>query len=73
MGFFATFWTWLNAQLAAYVGDNAARLAGALAPAIGALAVIYVMVWGYLQLSGKINEPFTDGLRRIALLAAVMG
>ena len=73
MGIFATFWNWLNAQLAAYVGDNAARLASALEPAIGALAVIYVMVWGYLQLGGKIREPITDGLRRIALLAAVLG
>jgi type IV secretion system protein VirB6 len=73
MGIFATFWNWLNAQLAAYVGDNAARLARALEPAIGALAVIYVMVWGYLQLGGKIREPITDGLRRIALLAAVLG
>lgn len=73
MGFFTTFWTWLNAQLAAYVGDNSARLASALEPAIGAFAVIYVMVWGYLHLCGRISEPVTDGLRRIALLAVVMG
>ena len=73
MGFFATFWTWLNAQLAAYVGDNAARVAGALEPAVGALAVIYVMAWGYLHLCGKISEPVTDGLRRIVLLAVVLG
>ncbi len=25
MGFFATFWTWLNGQLASYIGDNTAR------------------------------------------------
>ena len=34
MGFFATFWTWLNGQLATYIGDNTARLAGVLEPAV---------------------------------------
>ena len=28
MGFFATFWVWLNGQLARYIGNNTARLAG---------------------------------------------
>ena len=58
MGFFATFWTWLNGQLATYIGDNTARLAGALEPAVVTLATIYVMAWGYLHLVGKIDEPF---------------
>ena len=50
MGFFATFSTWLNGLLAAYIGDNTAKIAALLSPAIAVLAVIYVMVWGYLQL-----------------------
>jgi type IV secretion system protein VirB6 len=40
MGFFATFWTWLNAQVATYVGDNTARLAAALEPAAVTLATV---------------------------------
>ncbi|HUY83702.1 MAG TPA: type IV secretion system protein [Steroidobacteraceae bacterium] len=73
MGFFATFWTWLNGQLAAYIGDNTARLAGVLEPTIVTLGTLYVMGWGYLQLTGKIAEPFIDGLKRIVLLAIVFG
>ncbi len=73
MGFFATFWSWLNGQLATYIGDNTARLAGALEPAVVTLATVYVMAWGYLHLMGKIDEPFVVGLRRIALLALVFG
>ena len=73
MGFFATFWSWLNGQLAGYIGDNTARLAGILEPAVVTLATIYVMVWGYLHLMGKINEPIDAGLRRIALIALVLG
>jgi type IV secretion system protein VirB6 len=73
MGFFATFWSWLNGQLAAYIGDNTARLASVLEPAVLTLATIYVMAWGYLHLMGKITEPFEAGLRRIALIALVLG
>jgi type IV secretion system protein VirB6 len=73
MGFFATFWSWLNGQLATYIGDNTARLAAALEPAVVTMATIYVMAWGYLHLTGKIAEPFEAGLKRIALIALVLG
>jgi type IV secretion system protein VirB6 len=72
MGFFETFWSWLNTQLAGYIGDNTMRLATTLEPMVVALATIYVMVWGYLQLTGKIDEPFVTGLKRIILLAVVL-
>jgi type IV secretion system protein VirB6 len=73
MGFFATFWSWLNSQLATYIGNNTARLAGVLEPTIVTLAVLYVMVWGYLQLTGQIEEPLVTGVKRIVTLAVVLG
>jgi type IV secretion system protein VirB6 len=73
MGFFATFWAWLNAHLATYIGDNTARLAAALEPAVVTLATIYVMAWGYLQLTGRTEEPVLNGLRRIATVALILG
>ncbi len=73
MGFFATFWAWLNGQLATYIGDNTARLAGVLEPAVVTLATVYVMVWGYLHLTGRIDEPVATGLKRIATLAIILG
>ncbi|HUN25448.1 MAG TPA: type IV secretion system protein [Steroidobacteraceae bacterium] len=73
MGFFATFWNWLNAQLADYIGDKTAQLAQILEPTFVALATIYVMAWGYLQLTGRIEEPFVTGLKRIVVLAVVLG
>jgi len=42
-------------------------------PAIVTLATIYVMVWGYLQLTGQIQEPLIGGIKRIATLAIVLG
>jgi type IV secretion system protein VirB6 len=73
MRFFATFWAWLNGQLATYIGDNTARLAGVLEPAVVTLATIYVMAWGYLHLTGKVDEPLIAGLKRIAILAVIFG
>jgi type IV secretion system protein VirB6 len=73
VGFFATFWSWLQGQLNTYIGTNSALLATTLEPAIVTLATLYVMVWGYLQLSGRIEEPLGAGLRRLVLLAVVLG
>ena len=73
MGFFATFNAWLNGILTNYIGNTTARIAMLLAPAVVTLAVLYVMVWGYLQLTGRIEEPFVAGLKRIILLVVVLG
>ncbi len=73
MGFFQTFWTWLNRELASYIGTTTAQMASILEPAIVTFAIIYVMVWGYMQLTGKIDEPLVAGLKRIITLAVVLG
>ncbi len=73
MGFFATFWNWLNGQLSTYIGSNTARLAAALEPAAVTLGTLYVMAWGYLHLTGQLEEPFVAGLKRIIMLAVIFG
>ncbi|MBV9695594.1 MAG: type IV secretion system protein [Gammaproteobacteria bacterium] len=73
MGFFATFWSWLNGQLGTYIGTETARVAAALEPAVVTLATVYVMLWGFLQLTGRIEEPLLTGLKRIVTLAIVLG
>jgi type IV secretion system protein VirB6 len=37
------------------------------------LATVYVMVWGYLHLTGGIEEPLLTGVKRIVMLALVLG
>jgi type IV secretion system protein VirB6 len=73
VGFFATFWSWLSAQLTNYIGTNTALVASTLEPAIVTVATVYVMVWGYLQLTGRIEEPVIAGLKRLVTLAVVLG
>jgi type IV secretion system protein VirB6 len=73
MGFFTEFNQWLNTQLATYIADNTARIANLLQPAIMALGVLYVAVWGYLQLMGKVEEPFLEGAKRLMTLGVILG
>ena len=73
MGFFAQFDLWLTNLLATYIGDNTARIAALLEPAIVSLGIFYVALWGYLQLSGKVDEPFIVGVKRLLTLAIVLG
>jgi type IV secretion system protein VirB6 len=70
---FAQFWQWLSDLLADYVSEHVAATAAAIEPAAVSLAVIYVMVWGYLHLKGSIEEPIIAGAMRIARLAVVFG
>ena len=73
MGFFAEFNAWLNGILSTYIATNTARIATLLEPTIVTLAVLYVMVWGYLHLMGQVEEPFTTGIKRIVVLVVVLG
>src|SRR5487761_890780 len=73
MGFFAEFSAWLNGILSTYITDNTQRIAALLEPAIVTIGVLYVMIWGVLQLTGKVEEPLMTGLKRIAILALIFG
>jgi type IV secretion system protein VirB6 len=73
MGFFAEFNTWLNGVLAQYIAGNTAAIARILEPAVVTLGIFYVVIWGYLQLIGKIEEPFTEGVKRLLTLALILG
>jgi len=73
MGFFVEFNAWLTRLLAAYIGDNTVRIAAVLEPAIVTMAILYVVIWGYLHLVGKIEEPFITGVKRLVVLAVILG
>ena len=70
---FQTFWTWLSARLATYISVHLAMTAAAIEPAAVTIAVIYVMVWGYLQLRGQVEQPLLEGAVRMLTLVAVFG
>ncbi|MCJ7453325.1 MAG: type IV secretion system protein, partial [Steroidobacteraceae bacterium] len=70
---FTTFWQWLTVTLNAYVAQNVVAMAQAIEPTAVTLAVVYVMVWGFLQMKGSVQEPVLSGVLRIVRLAVVFG
>jgi len=70
---FSTFWTWLTARLASYISVHVATMAASIEPVAATVAVIYVMVWGYLQLRGQIDEPIVNAAVRLLTLVVVFG
>ncbi len=70
---FQTFWTWLTARLTAYISVHTAATAAAIEPAAVTVAVVYVMVWGYLHLRGKVDEPIVTAAVRLLSIVAVFG
>jgi type IV secretion system protein VirB6 len=73
MGLFAQFFAWLQGQLSAYVSTNVAAVAAAIEPAAFTLATVYVMMWGFLQLTGRIQEPIWEGVKRIFVMVLILG
>ena len=71
MGFFAEFSGWLDRILSTYITDYTHRIAELLTPAVVTLGVLYIMVWGVLQLTGQVEEPLMTGVKRIASLALI--
>src|SRR5260370_33100214 len=52
---------------------NNAIVAAEVESAIVRLDTVYVMIWRYLHLVGKIEEPMMTGVKRIAMLAIILG
>lgn len=73
MGFFTTFWTFLQGNVMNTVSAITSNISASLAPAAVTLATIYVMIWGYLHLRGAIEEPIMEGAKRILVLAVILG
>ena len=71
--FFEQFWRWLDSQLTGYIATHTPAVAAAVEPAVVTLATIYVMMWGFLSMTGRIQEPIWEGIKRILLIALILG
>jgi type IV secretion system protein VirB6 len=73
MGFFAEFNAWLSALLDDYIHQYTLQMAALLEPALVTIGTLYVLIWGFLHIAGRIEEPVLEGFKRIAILAVVFG
>lgn len=68
----SSFFIWLNAQVNTFIATQVADVSTLIEPAVTTLAAVYVMMWGYLHLTGKIEEPVMEGGRRIIVLGIIL-
>lgn len=73
MTFFSGIFTWLDGILATAVQDNLNAVATAIEPAAASIAAIYVLMWAFLSLTGRIPEPFSEGAKRILVMVLILG
>ncbi len=73
MGFFTTFWNFLQGNVLNMVSAITSNISASLSPVAVTMATIYVMIWGYLHLRGAIEEPIMEGAKRILVLAVILG
>lgn len=55
-----------------YANSASAKMIGIIAPVAGSLLIIYVLLWGAAMAAGQIQEPFTDGAKRIIRITAIV-
>ena len=63
MGFFAEFNAWLTALLDDYIHQYTVQMAAILEPALVTFGTLYVLIWGFLHIAGRIEEPVLEGLK----------
>lgn len=73
MNFFGDFFDWLTRLLQSYVGSTTTTVSLAVEPAVVTLGAIYVMFWGLMHLQGQIEEPVLVGVKRILVVALILG
>ncbi|MEJ1961786.1 MAG: type IV secretion system protein [Gammaproteobacteria bacterium] len=73
MGFAAEFDQWLSHLLLDFIGQNLAKTAHALTPVVVTLATLYLMVFGFLLLTGRVETPLLETFKRIAFIAGIFG
>ncbi|MBS0174296.1 MAG: type IV secretion system protein [Nitrospira sp.] len=59
-------------KITTYANDKAEIMAHMIGPVAVCLLTIYVLLWGAGIASGQITEPFTDGMKRICRICAIV-
>lgn len=69
--FFQSYFASLTAHLLSYVSGMVGVVATAISPIFVAFGTMYVMFWGWLHLTGKIEEPVLEGAKRIVTVGVI--
>lgn len=71
--FFSANLEYIKAVCEAYVGEQTAAMARAIAPAAFTFLGVYVVLWGFASMRGIIREPLMDMAERVLKVSLIFG
>lgn len=71
--FFTANLEYIRAVCDAYVGEQVAAVARAIAPAAFTFLGVYVVLWGFASMRGAIKEPLMDMAERVLKISLIFG
>ncbi|EGR0036482.1 MULTISPECIES: type IV secretion system protein [Vibrio] len=72
MNFFQATFDLVDRILASYVFDTATKVISFISPIFTSLLIVWIAIWGYLMMFGKVNEPLQEGVFRILRISFIM-
>jgi len=62
----------IDDSLATYIIDTVTRVVGFATPLFTSMMIVFVVIWGYMMLFGKTQEPLQDGVFRIIRIGGIL-
>ncbi|MDW2328405.1 type IV secretion system protein, partial [Vibrio sp. 1401] len=72
MNFFQATFDLVDRALEGYVFDTATNIISFISPIFTSLLIIWIAIWGYLMMFGKVNEPLQEGVFRILRIGFII-
>ncbi|WP_175548477.1 type IV secretion system protein, partial [Vibrio parahaemolyticus] len=72
MNFFQATFDLVDRILASYVSDTATNIISFISPIFTSLLIVWIAIWGYLMMFGKVSEPLQEGVFRILRVGFIM-
>ncbi|HCE5184946.1 TrbL/VirB6 family protein [Vibrio parahaemolyticus] len=62
----------VDTALDTYVASTAGEVINFITPIFTSLLIVWIAIWGYLMMFGKVNEPLQEGVFRILRIGFIM-
>ncbi|MBE3744965.1 type IV secretion system protein, partial [Vibrio parahaemolyticus] len=72
MNFFQATFDLVDRSLDSYISDTATNVISFISPIFTSMLIIWITIWGYMMMLGRVNEPLQEGVFRILRIGFIM-
>ena len=62
----------VDSALATYIADTVGNVIGFAAPLFTSMMIVFIAMWGYMMMFGRVQEPLQDGVFRIIRIGLIL-